>query len=87
MYIYLFSKKKEKKKKDSRITPVISGQMFGCLRDVLINELSAVSFSDKVDVADLDWMEMLGCLVEELQENPGEVRPSLGTKTACSTRG
>ena len=28
---------------------------------------------------------MLGCLVEELQGNPGEVRPSLGTKTVCST--
>ena len=59
--------------------------MFGCLRDLLINELPAVSFSDRVDVADLDWMVMLGCLVEELQGNPGEVRPSLGTKTVCST--
>ena len=37
-----------------RITSVVSGGMFGCLRDVLINELPAVSFSDKVDVPDLD---------------------------------
>ena len=38
----------------SRITSVISGEMFGCLKDVLINELPAVSFLDKVDVTDLD---------------------------------
>ena len=72
---------------NSRITSVISGGMFGCLRDLLINELPAVSFSDRVDVADLDLMVMLGCLVEELQGNPGEVRPLLGTKSVCSRRG
>ena len=72
---------------DSRITSVISGRMFGCLKDVLINKLPAVSFSDKVDVADIDSMVMLGCLVEELQGNHGEVRSTLGTKTDCSTRG
>ena len=40
----------------SRIISVISGGMFGCLKDALINELPAVSFLDKVNVSDLDWM-------------------------------
>ena len=72
---------------DSRITSAIPGRMFGCLKDVLINKLPAGSFSDKVDVADLGSMVLLGCLVEELQGNHGEVRSALGTKTDCSTRG
>ena len=39
---------------NSRIISVISGGMFGCLRDSLINELPAVSFSDTVNAFDLD---------------------------------
>ena len=55
--------------------------MFGCLKNVLINELPAVSFLEKMNVVDFDYMVMLGCLMEELQGNPAEVRPSLGIKT------
>ena len=42
---------------NSRITSIISDGIFKCLRGVLINELPAVSCSDKVDVADLDILE------------------------------